>query len=299
MRKSLGISRMRLRFRRSQKPGSYVHRARAKYQRRSDSARVGDPARSDHRHRDRIRNLRQERHQTDHLPFRFICAEGSPVSPCLHALRDNRIGACRFRRFRFSNRRSGREPQDSACFHFGHEARRIDSHNRRDGLWGYSQQGLALSLKIRQLHVTRFRWNRRSPRRKKLALPFFQFEVSHRRRLWNPKINLKSSRTALSEFVAPCFDFIRLQQQRPASSKPASIRHSNRQRRRACPRHRRQQDGQTNTKTIRESLGTRPRAMNDCLATITKTLRLDITFHFMHPAFVAQVPPDRFWIGMT
>ena len=163
MRESLSISRMRLRFRRSQKSGSDLHRARAKYQRRCNSARVSDPARSDHRHRHRIRHLRQERHQTDHLPFRVFCTESSPVPSSLHALRDNGIGARLFRSFRFSNRRSGGEPQDSACFHFGYEAWRIDSHNRRNRLWLDCQHGLALGLKVRQLRVTRFRWNRQVP----------------------------------------------------------------------------------------------------------------------------------------
>src|ERR1051326_1482220 len=245
---------MHLGFRGAQEPGSYLYRARAQYQRRCQSTCISDSTRGDDWNGDRVNYLREEGHQTYHLPLRIVLVKDSAVSPSFHALRNNGIGARVLRGLCLSNRGCVCKPQDSACFQFRYEGRRVESHDRRDGLRSQGQHGVTLRLKVWQHGITRFQWNWRSPHRKERPLPLFQIEVSHRRRLWNPKIDLEFSCAAFAKCRAPSPDVIRLHQQSSARSQPTRIGYGNRQRRRTGSGHGRQQNRKANAQTMGEIL---------------------------------------------
>ena len=81
----------------------------------------------------------------------------------------------------------------------------------------------------------------------------FQIEVSNRRCLWNPKIDLKFSCAAFAKCRAPSLDLIRLHQQSSACSQPACIGYGHRKRRRTGSGHGRQQNRQANAQTMGET----------------------------------------------
>jgi hypothetical protein len=74
--------------------------------------------------------------------------------------------------------------------------------------------------------------------------------IARRRWLGNPEIYLKRTSRAGAELLCPFFHFVWTKQQGGTRAHAAGIRHRDRQRRRACAGHRREQNRKPQTETF-------------------------------------------------
>ena len=219
--------------------------ARSERQGGRRASTIGNPARRNNGHLDRVDYGRNERHEADKFGFRTIGNERGAVAAGLGSLCDDHICARRLGFAGFPNSRDDREPGDPLRLGASYHLWGIEAHNGRDCRWPTRQECLELRLEIRQRAIARAFRHLGTPLTQEAPNFRFGYRVTLGSRIGHPEVELEWSVRRLAHRIDPSGDLGRLHQKRAEGSRFPSVDDGGREARRTRPRHRREHDRQT------------------------------------------------------